>query len=52
MSAQKNQRRSANRIEHARRIARTLGLRAAANYCRKHGVSFETAVFVLLGKEV
>lgn len=52
MSAQRNPRRSANRIEHARRIARSLGLKAAASYCRKHGISFETAVFVLLGKEI
>lgn len=52
MAAQRNPRRSANRIEHARRIASSLGLKAAASYCRKHGISFETAVFVLLGKEI
>lgn len=38
------------KIKRARFIKRTLGYRAAAGYLRNQGVSFEAALFILLGK--
>lgn len=40
------------RLERARIILSSLGVRVAAGYCRNQGLSLEAALWVLLRKEV
>ena len=41
-----------NRVTRARNIARSLGIRVAAGYCRNSGLSLRMALWVLLRKEM